>query len=284
VAPRVAELRIYPVKGLRGAAHEEVRIAPWGLEGDRRWMIVNAAGGFLSQREHPNMAPIRAENTGTGIRLRAAPGNLADVPLPGADAEQLEVRIWHDTLAARAAGAAADGWLSEVLRTPCRLVYLSDTNNRLLDPKYARPGETVNFADGFPALLASLDSLANLNVHLAAPIPVERFRPSIVVEGAPAGEEDCWRRIRIGEAVFRVAKPCDRCVVTTIDPETGHRSDNSEPLRTLRRLRRDRNGGVMFGQNLVPEIPGRIGVGDKVEVIARGAPNVILALAGDAGL
>jgi uncharacterized protein len=280
--PSVAELRIHPVKGLRGGVHTAADVAPWGLAGDRRWMVVDAAGRFLSQRELNHMALIEARNTATGITLTAPGMEGASIPFPGPDAETLDVVVWRDTVGAVAAGAAADAWISAALGLPCRLVYLADTTSRKIDPAFATAGQTVNFADGFPILLASLASLADLNTRLAVPIPIGRFRPNIVVSGAAPWAEDCWRRIRIGGVLFSVVKPCSRCIITTIDPETGQRPDMAEPLRTLGKFRRDRRGGVMFAQNLIPGNAGRIAAGDRVEVLEVGPPNVMLVSAGEA--
>jgi uncharacterized protein YcbX len=278
----VAELRIHPVKGLRGGLHTTADVEPWGLVGDRRWMVVDAAARFLTQRELNHMALIEARNTAAGITL-AVPGmEVVIIPFPAPDAETLDVVVWRDTVGAVAAGAAADAWISAALGLSCRLVYLADTTGRKIDPAFATDGQTVNFADGFPVLLGSLASLADLNTRVAVPIPIGRFRPNIVVNGAAPWAEDCWRRIRIGDVLFSVVKPCDRCIVTTIDPETGQRPDKTEPLRTLGKIRRDRRGGVMFGQNLIPENAGRIAAGAQVEVLEYGPPNVMLMSAGEA--
>ncbi len=196
------------------------------------------------------------------------------VPAPAPDAPRGQVTVWRSTLPATDAGDAAAHWLSAVLGQPCRLVYMHDTGARPINPAYAAAGETVSFADGYPVLLTSLGSLDDLNGRLARPVPISRFRANIVVGGAAAWAEDCWRLVRIGEAVFRVVKPCDRCTVTTIDQQTGLRPDRTEPLRTLGRFRHD-GRGIMFGQNLVPTILGRIATGDPVEVLDAGAPNVV---------
>ena len=153
-------------------------------------------------------------------------------------------------------------------------MWLHDPSRRPIDRRHAPDGGTVSFADGFPALLATRASLDDLNRRLAAPVPMARFRPNLVVEGADPWDEDRWRRLRIGDATFSVARPCQRCAVTTVDPLTGERPDPTEPLRTLATFRRDAGGGVMFGQNLLPETGGRLRVGDAVEILERGPPNV----------
>jgi uncharacterized protein YcbX len=164
-------------------------------------------------------------------------------------------------------------WLGGVLGVACRLVYLADAEARAVNPEFGAPGDVVSFADGYPLLLCSAASLAALNAGLAVPVPMLRFRPNLVVEGAAAWAEYDWARVRIGGVVFRAVKPCDRCVVTTIDPETGLQPDPDEPLRTLKMFRRDARGRVLFGQNLVPDGGGIVRVGDAVEVLTEaGAP------------
>jgi uncharacterized protein YcbX len=270
----VTALHVFPVKSLRGTEQPTAMVQPCGLLGDRRWMVTDGAGRFMTQREHPRMALVQAALNGDTLRLsrQDAPG----LTVSGEDAgSPCHVEVWRDGVAARDGGDAAASWLTEALGVPCRLVHLADAQARKLQPDFARhPGEAVSFADGFPLLLASASSLAEVNLRLDRQVPMLRFRPNVVIEGAPAWQEDRWRVIRIGQAVFRVAKPCDRCIMTTIDPQTGLRPDGNEPLRTLSKFRRDRTGRVMFGQNLVPEQCGGIAVGDAVEVLESGEPNV----------
>ena len=165
--------------------------------------------------------------------------------------------------------------MSEVLATPCRLVFLDDPGRRKVAEAWRQGKESVSFADGFPVLLTSLESLGDLNGRLARPVGINRFRGNIVVGGAVAWDEDFWGVVRVGGVRFRVAKACERCVVTTVEQETGTRPDKTEPLRTLATFRRDARG-VMFGQNLIPLGDGEIRVGDPVEVLERGASNVVL--------
>lgn len=280
---RLSHLAVFPVKSLRGLACGEALVEPWGLAGDRRYAVVGPDGAIITQREMPAMALIQADITAAGLLLSHAAGGALAVATPGPAAPALTLTLWRDEIAAADAGEGAAAFLTAVLGRPCRLAYLADTGARALNPAYARPGaaegaacETVSLADGFPVLLTTEASLADLNTRLPFPIPMLRFRPNLVVSGAAAWAEDGWRRIRIGAVVFRVAKPCDRCMMTTIDPETALRPNPVEPIRTLGRFRRDRRGGVMFGQNLVPENTGIVRVGDAVTVLEAGAPNVEL--------
>ena len=269
----LAEIHVFPVKGLAGTAPRSATVEPWGLQHDRRWMVVDGTGRFLTQRVLPRMALIQAEPDGAGITLGFPGAGALHVAVPGSSAELRRITVWRSTVPAADAGEAAAAWLRAVLGQPCRLVHMHDTGARPINPAYAAAGETVSFADGYPVLLTSLGSLEDLNARLARRVPISRFRANIVVGGAPAWAEDCWRLIRIGGAVFRVAKPCDRCTVTTIDQQTGQRPDRTEPLRTLGTFRHDERG-IMFGQNLIPSKLGRITLGEAVEVLESGAPNV----------
>ncbi len=271
---RLGSIHLFPVKSLRGIAAGTAPVERCGLAGDRRWLVVDASDRFMTQRDHPRMALIGVVPRPDGIVL-AAPGEAAcDVAEPGPDAACRSVTVWRDTIAARDAGDQASDTLSRALGVACRLVWLHDAEARRANPAYAPPGSVVSFADGYPLLLATRASLDDLNGRLVHPVAMARFRPNLVVDGAVPWTEDRWRRVRIGDVVFAVVKPCDRCVVTTIDPDTAMKPDGSEPLRTLARFRRDIRGGVMFGQNLVPETGGTIRVGDPVVVVDGGELNV----------
>jgi uncharacterized protein len=277
--PAVDDIRVYPVKALRGYALPASDVALWGLEHDRRWMVVKPDGRFLTQRELPPMACISAHTTGEALTLAADGGDGLRVQVPAPRAERRQVQVWSDQVPALDAGDEAAAWLSARLGLACGLVYLDDPRARPVDPAYGTPEDRALFSDGFPVLLTNAASLAALNAALPEPIDMTRFRPNVVIKGAPAWAEDRWRRIRIGQVVFRVAKPCARCVVTTVDQTTGERPNKSEPLRTLGRIRRTASG-VMFGQNLIPDGLGRIAVGDTVEILEAGETNVPLLPAG----
>jgi len=271
----IHDLLIYPVKALRGYSQLTAEVEIWGLQGDRRWMVVRPDGSFLTQRELPAMARITAEVQTNGIRLSAEGGAACHVSFPAASAERRPAQVWHDHVPTLDAGDEAAAWLSAALGLHCGLVYLDDTRARPVDPAYAQPGDYLAFSDGFPILLANTASLEVLNQELPISIGMTRFRANIVVSYAPAWEEDRWLRIRIGKVMFRVAKPCSRCIVTTVDQLTGMRPDKTEPLRTLGRMRRAL-GGVMFGQNLIPDGRGRIAIGDPVEILEVGESSVRL--------
>jgi uncharacterized protein YcbX len=264
---QVSELHVFPVKSLAGVSPAVARVRFWGLEGDRRYMVVRPDGAFMTQREFPAMALIRPILLPQGLRLEAEGRDPVEV-LP--DGTPFEVVVWHDRVLASGCGPTADAWLSEALGTPCRLAYLDDPKRRKIAEAWRRGEESVSFADGFPVLLTSLD---DLNARLESPVRINRFRGNIVVRGAAPWAEDFWGVMRIGKVRLRVAKPCARCLITTIEQETALRPDKAEPLRTLGVFRRD-PGGVMFGQNLIPLEEGDIRVGDPVEILEQGASNV----------
>jgi uncharacterized protein YcbX len=263
---RLAEIRIYPVKSLRGDAHASAAVEPRGLAGDRRWLVVDEADCFLTQRELPHMATVAARNEPGGLTLSTPGRPPIFVPIPPPDAAPRQVTIWRDTVEAVPAGPEAESWLTGALGEPCSLVYQANPTARPVNPAFAAPGDVVSFADGYPLLATTTASLEDLNARLPAPVPMPRFRPNLVIEGAAPWAEDHWRRIRVGAALFRTPKPCDRCSIPSIDQETGLRPDPEEPLRTLKTFRRDATGRVLFGVNLVPETLGIIRVGDKVEL------------------
>jgi uncharacterized protein YcbX len=266
---RLVSIHTYPIKGCHRVDHDAAGVEPWGLAGDRRWLLTDDDGRVLTQREEPWLTGLRPAVAGGGLTLRAdGRPALRVVAEPG---EPTEVRVHRDlVLATPAGGDAADAWLSEVFDRKVRLMYLDKPTRRPVDPRYGQPPDRVSFADGYPLLLASTSSLAALNDWVieggADPLPMTRFRPNVVIEGAPAWAEDGWlgRRVRIGGVTFRAAKLCDRCVVTTTDQETGERGP--EPLRTLARYRRW-DHKVWFGLNLIPDGTGEVRVGDEVTVI-----------------
>jgi len=259
----LSELWRYPVKSMRGARHRQLAVDARGFVADRRWMLVDAQGRFLTQRQLPRMALLDAELGDGRLQLSAA-GQSLDVPPPAADAPLLEVQVWNDRVLAQPVSAAVDRWLSEFLGQACRLVMLPDTQVRRVDPDYARAQDQVGFADGFPFLLISQASLDDLNARLDAPLPMRRFRPNLVVSGCAPYAEDGWKRIRIGDLQLRVVKPCSRCIIPTIDPATAERA--AEPLRTLMGYRK-RGNQVYFGQNLLHDGPGELAEGMPVEVL-----------------
>ena len=270
---RLASIHIYPLKAARAVDLDESVVEPWGLAGDRRWLLVDEDGRFISQREEPSLARVVISCGPGRIRVSADGRTGLVIAEPPAGAALVKVSVWSSTLLAAAAGPEADAWFSAYLGGPVRLVYLDDPTRRPVDPQYGRDGDVVTFADGFPFLLTSAGSLGELGGWLAAdgetPVPMTRFRPSVVVAGALPWAEDGWRRIRIGAVSFRVAKPCGRCVVTTTDQITGQRG--RQPLKMLGQRRRF-GKELVFGQNLIPDSGGVIRIGDPVEILDGAQP------------
>ncbi|KPI20454.1 MOSC domain containing protein [Actinobacteria bacterium OK074] len=270
-------IHVHPVKSLRGRAPGTAVVEPWGLAGDRRWALIDAVGKVVTQRRQPRLAlAAAAPLAGGGITLSAPGLEPVDVAVP-APGPTITARFPRDKVETVAADAAASRWLSAFLGSDVVLVHLDDpaTRRPVDDPPYGLPGEVVSLADGYPLLLTALASLDDLNSLIArgdhpdeGPLPMNRFRPNLVVTGTAPWAEDGWGRIAVGEVVFRVAKPCGRCVVTTTDQATAARG--REPLRTLGRHRRF-GDKLVFGQNLVPETTGTVRVGDAVEILDQDA-------------
>jgi uncharacterized protein len=263
----LASIHIYPLKGGRGIGLGESAVEPWGLAGDRRWLLVDADFRFISQREHASLARV-AVRCGPGGGITVVSGGCSPLTVAAPEpVELLKVSVWSSTVLAAAAGPEADAWFSVYLGEPVRLVYLDDPTRRAVDPEFGAAGDVVSFADGYPLLLTAVGSLARLGEWLAAegeqPVPMNRFRPNVVVAGFEPWAEDRWRRVQIGPVSFRVAKPCGRCVVTTTDQITGERG--SQPLRILGARRRF-GKSLVFGQNIIPDSPGLIRVGDPVTI------------------
>jgi uncharacterized protein len=260
---RLSAINVYPLKSAGGLAQTSWDVDSFGLRHDRRWMLIDEAGDFLSQRAEPRLALIRPELRGDTLVLRA-PG-APDLELaPQPTGACVTVTVWAGETQGRLVSVDADRWLTMFLGIGCRLVHMPDEVVRPVQPDYAHDGERTSFTDGFPFLLISDASLEDLNRRLAAPVPMNRFRPNLVVAGAEPFAEDRWQRIRIGPVLFRIVKPCPRCVMTTVDQALG-RSPSTEPLRTLATFRRNADGQVDFGQNLVHAGTGRLEVGMSVE-------------------
>ncbi|MFJ2902284.1 MOSC domain-containing protein [Streptomyces sp. NPDC091279] len=274
---RLESIHVHPVKAFRGLAPRQAEVEPWGLAGDRRWALIDDRGKVVTQRQQPCLARAAAALLpGGGVRLSASGLPALDVPVPRPTGT-VPVDIFGDAVrGVPAEDPAAHTWVSTLLGADVRLVHMDDpATRRPVDPVYARPGETVSFADGYPLLLTTTASLDALNSLIAqgdhpdeGPLPMNRFRPNVVVDGTTAWAEDDWTRVAIGEVVFRVATMCGRCVVTTTDQESAARG--KEPLRTLGRHRRF-GAKLVFGQNLVPLTCGTIRVGDPVTVLEAGS-------------
>jgi uncharacterized protein len=244
-------------------------VTPTGLAGDRHWMLVDANGRFISQREQERLALIAVSPTAEGLIARAPGRSDIEIAPPGVDGA-MPVTIWDDQLAARVAPPAVNAWFSDFLGVACRLVFQGDSI-RPVDPRWSKPGDSTSFADAYPLLVCTTGSLADLGRRLGQPLPMNRFRPNLVIADDRPWSEDEWQRLRIGTVEIDLVKPCARCVVTTVDQAVGVKT-GQEPLRTLakfRFLQVPGISGVIFGQNAIPRVLGRLSAGDPVEVLQR---------------
>ncbi|MDF2694293.1 MAG: Flavodoxin reductase [Labilithrix sp.] len=264
---RVASLHVYPVKGARGITLDRAELLASGIRHDRRFMLVGEDGVFLSQRQHPQLALVDVALDDDRMMLAVA-GATASVP-QRPEGRRRRVRVWDDEVDAVDVGGAAAELISDHLGRRCSLVFMPDDVVRPVEAPYGRAPDRVGFADAFPVLVASLASLADLNTRLEqqgkAAVPMDRFRPNVVVEGGAPFDEDAAQTMRIGSVVFRTPKRCARCQVTTVDQQTG--ATSKEPLRTLAGYRTEANK-VYFAMNAIPDLApntsATLSVGDAV--------------------
>lgn len=278
-AMKVSEINIYPIKSLGRILLNKAIIEQRGLQLDRRWMLVDENGKFLTQREFPKMSKISISLAETGLQVSADKFDDLTVPFE-VEGEKLKVEVWDSNCEAILSASHINQWFSEVLQITCKLVYMPDDSRREINPRFAVNNDIVSFADGYPILIIGESSLADLNSRLETKIPMNRFRPNIVVSESEAFAEDNWKTIKVGETVFRATKPCARCVMTTIDQANGTPT-GKEPLKTLAKYRLAKQvfpstyadfglgeNVVLFGQNLVAENFGEtIMVGDSLKVL-----------------
>ncbi len=260
------DIYVYPIKSLGGirlkSSHTELR----GLPYDRRWLLVDKKNSFLTQRKHSNMAYIKVHLKEEGLEVMHIKKSLPvlKIPFSHIPQERISVTVFDDQVNALLIDyPGVKRWFSEALEEEVILVHMDALAKRNIDPEYATNGEEVSFADGYPYLVTNQASLEDLNSRLPVPVPMDRFRPNFVVNGARPYEEDGWKKVSIGSAVFKVIKPCGRCIVTTIDQQTAEKG--VEPLKTLSTYRK-RNSKTIFGMNLILEKPGKIHIKDEVKI------------------
>jgi len=263
MTPTLTDIVVYPIKSAAGISVSESEVDDFGLRHDRRFMVVDESGEFLTQRDHPRMALIAPELTDGHLKVNAPDMPTLELPLEPRPIVLTRVTIWDDSCEASWMGEPAARWFCDFLGCACSLVHMPRETRRPTDPVYDITGSRVSFADAFPFLLIAEESLADLNRRLTDPLPMNRFRPNLTIAGAAAFEEDGWARIEIGGLALNIVKPCARCVITTTDQITAERG--VEPLRTLAKYRKI-GGKVMFGQNAVHEGTGQLRVGDAVLV------------------
>lgn len=265
----VSALYFYPIKSCGGISLEVAKISQRGIRGDRAFMVVDPAGRFITQREQPRMALIRPVIREDGVITVTAP-NMPEISIAADDTgNRYNVEIWDDTCVGVDQGDAIATWFSTCLGIACRVVHMPEDYIRQVNPQYAtQEQDQVAFSDGYPLLLLTEASLADLNARMQESLPINRFRPNIVLEGTLPYVEDTWRKIYIGEVAFYIVKACARCPITTTDQATA--VVGKEPLRTLATYRRAQKG-VIFGQNLIHAHEGIIRLGDTVEVVEKAA-------------
>lgn len=286
----ISEINIYPIKSLKGIALSEAVVEKRGLRFDRRWMLTDSDGIFFTQREVPKMATVRVAVNGNGLNVSADGFETIAIPGEPDKGHRQNVIVWRSQVDGLVYNGAVSEWFSDVLKRKCQLVVMPETSKRHVSADFDTGDDIVSFADGYPLLLIGEGSLGELNRRIderyeeageppAVPLPMNRFRPNVVVKGSEPFAEDKWAKIRIGETIFRVTKPCARCQIPTIDQDRGE-FDGKEPSRTFATFRMAKQvhpdkfesfgltpNSVLFGENLVPENPGgSINVRDEVEV------------------
>ncbi len=275
----ISAINIYPIKSLKGIALDSATVEERGLRNDRRWMLTTPDGMFFTQREFPRMALISVWIEDGGLGVAADRFGEAFIPFEPTGKKQ-QVTIWQSVCEGEIYGGALNEWFSDVLETNCQLVYMPDNSRRNVNERFNKNDDVVSFADGYPLLVMSEASLDDLNSRLDEPLPMNRFRPNLVISGSTPYAEDNWSEVGVGEAVFRSTKPCERCVITTVDQAKGAFA-GKEPLKTLASYRMAKDvmperleslgvtpTSVLFGQNLIAESVGEvIRVGDVVAII-----------------
>lgn len=289
----ISEINIYPIKSLKGISLQDSVVEKRGLRYDRRWMLTDPNGMFFTQREVPKMAAVTVELLNGALGVSAEGYGSIEIPFEPDRGERESVTVWDSTFVAETYLGSMNEWFSEVLSKRCKLVRMPDNGTRHVSERFDQGEDTVSFADGYPLLLIGEGSLAEVNERLhdiyhneeygkKLPLPMNRFRPNLVVQGSDPFEEDGWAKIRVGEAIFRVPKPCARCVMTTVDQVRGE-FDGKEPLKTIASFRMAKDAfpntfealgqtanAVLFGENLIPDNPGAsIKLGDEVVVLER---------------
>lgn len=259
----IKELYNYPVKSLAGNKLESVFVEKRGFANDRRFMFIDKNDRFITARTHHQLAQIKVQLNDNELIFN---NPLKQIKQPVKLLhEKINVSIWDSESTCHLIdNNTIDNWISDFCGESLRLVYMADDDIREVNSKYGKPNDIVSFADGYPILIANSKSLEDLNQRLEKPVSMNRFRPNLVVDGDLPWEEDHWKKIKIGKTILRIAKPCARCVITTLDPETGE--TGNEPLHTLSKFRKQDNN-VLFGMNTIVEQVGFISLGDQIELV-----------------
>ncbi|MFK7950804.1 MAG: MOSC domain-containing protein [Saprospiraceae bacterium] len=264
---KLSEIWVYPIKSLGGISLNSTTIERRGLQYDRRWMLVDENGVFLTQRKHHEMALLQVDIKENGLEVRHKINEISPIYIPfeAESLEQMKVQVWDDECEAFTISDDINHWFTSVLGINCRLVYMPENSYRQVDIKYASKGDITSFSDAYPILIIGQASLDKLNDKLVEAVPMNRFRPNLVFKGGQANEEDTWKLFKIGNSLFFGIKPCARCVMTTINQDNG--KSGREPLKTLSTYRKKGNK-ILFGQNVIAQSIGeKIQVGDTIEIV-----------------
>jgi len=269
---KLQDIYIYPIKSCAGIRVNRWPVTQKGLMYDRQWMIIDQNGQFLSQRKLPQMALIQPTVLDQQLVLSAPEMEEIQFSIEKVDTSEvvIQANIWQDQCRVKPVSNELDQWLSEFLKINCRLVYQDQNDIHQVDQHYAKPQDQVYFSDGFPFLIISENSLADLISRMPYKISMLRFRPNLVISGSPSFAEDHWQEIEIGEISFRLPKPCSRCPIPNIDPKTGKSS--KETIKTLNQYRRF-NNQVYFGQNALHNVSGQLSIDDPVIILLTGDPQ-----------
>ena len=261
----LSEIYIYPVKSLGGIKIKSADAGERGLKYDRRYLLVDDSGSFLTQREYPQLALLKLSIEENGFKvLDTKNGDQINIPFEFNSGDKMDVKIWNDVCNAIRLPEEINLWFSRAISKNCTLVYMPDDERRFVEKKYVADEHIVSFADAYPYLIIGQSSLDDLNSRLDQPVKMDRFRPNFVFRGGDPYEEDTWKDFEINDVLFSAVKPCARCVITTTDQKTGARQ--KEPLKTLSTYRTI-NNKVMFGMNVVAKKSGRVSVGSKIKLV-----------------
>ena len=274
---KVSSIHIYPIKSIAGITLPEASVEEIGLAFDRRFIVSDLSGEFITARTEPKLCLVKATLLAQGIELLAPNMPKLTLLYDEFNDEYNEVSVWGDVVAGQLCSNKANQWFSEYLQRPYKLLFFGDHSLRERKPN-TNNARKLAFSDGYPILLISQASLDNLNEKLLSKqqssISMAQFRPNIVVDNCLPFAEDGWQHISIGEVEFKVSKPCERCIFTTINPSSGEVNAQQEPLRTLKSYRQSQNGEVLFGQNLIALNSGNIYQGDKLTVLGKKSPPI----------
>lgn len=261
----LTEIYIYPIKSLGGISLNSSFAGKRGLQYDRRYLLVDENGMFITQRDFPQLALLKLSFTETGFNVLSSSDNsFITIPFESNSGETRKVQIWDDLCTALVVDKKLDKWFSDILKIKCSLVFMPDDEKRIVEKTYETTEHIVSFADAYPYLIIGQSSLDDLNSRLEQSVPMNRFRPNFVFSGGNPYEEDIWKIFKVGVVHLKAVKPCARCMITTTDQQTAERSN--EPLKTLSTYRKI-NGKVMFGMNVVCNQEGIVSIGDRIELL-----------------